>query len=317
VVVAIPLDPVRDTVRRLATVELITGAVVLVLLGLFARVLLARGLRPLDEITATAGAIAAGDLDRRVPTDAPPGTEVGRLTAAVNGMLTRIQLGLADAERSQERLRVFLADASHELRTPLTAVRGYLQLLRKGMVPPDARPDVLRRADDEAARMATIVDDLLYLARLDAEPVLRREPVDLVAVVRDALVDALAAQPDRPTDLDAPDRCTVTGDEEALRRVFTNLFANVRAHTPPDAAVRVSLAPDPRAATVSVTDRGPGIPDGLAAHVFERFVRAESSTGSGLGLAIVAEIVRGHGGDVGVDSGRTGTTVTVTLPYGP
>jgi two-component system OmpR family sensor kinase len=315
VVVAISLDPVHGTVRRLATVELVTGAVVLVLLGLFARVLLARGLRPLDEITATAGAIAAGDLDRRVPADAPPDTEVGRLTVAVNGMLARIQAALADAARSQERLRVFVADASHELRTPLTAVRGYLQLLRKGMVPPDARPDVLRRADDEAARMTTIVDDLLYLARLDAEPALRRDPVDLVVVVRDALADGLAVQPGRPTELDTRGRCVVVGDEEALRRVVTNLLANVRAHTPPDAAVRVTLARGPQGTVVlSVADRGPGMPEGLAAHAFERFVRAESSTGSGLGLAIVAETVRGHGGEVGIHSGPTGTTVTVTLP---
>jgi two-component system OmpR family sensor kinase len=317
VVVALSLDPVRDTVRRLATVEVVAGGVVLVVLGLFARLLLARGLRPLDEITATAGAIAAGDLGRRVPADMPPDTEVGRLTAAVNGMLGRIQAALADAAHSQERVRVFVADASHELRTPLTSIRGYLQLLRKGMVPHDARPDVLRRADEEATRMATIVDDLLYLARLDAEPALRMEPVDLVPVVRDALADALAVQPGRPARLETPPRCVVTGDEAALRQVVTNLLANVRAHTPPDAAVRVTLTPGPHV-TLTVADRGPGVRLDLARRVFDRFVRAESSTGSGLGLAIVAEIVRTHGGDVQVGSGPAGgTTVTVVLPAGP
>jgi two-component system OmpR family sensor kinase len=314
VVVAISLDPVHATIRRLEAVELVTAAVVLALLWLFARLLLARGLRPLDDITATAGAIAAGDLDRRVPADVPAGTEVGRLTAAVNGMVGRLQAALADAAASQERLRVFVADASHELRTPLTSVRGYLQLLRKEMVPAGMRPDVLRRADEEATRMATIVDDLLYLARLDAEPALRHEPVDLVPVVRDALADALALQPGRPARFEAPPRCPVVGDEAALRQVVTNLLANVRAHTPADAALRVSLACGPPV-TLTVSDRGPGIPAHLARHVFDRFVRTESSTGSGLGLAIVAEIVRTHGGGIRVaDTPDGGTTVTVTLP---
>jgi two-component system, OmpR family, sensor kinase len=318
VAVAISLDPVHETIQRLATVEVVTGALVLALLGMFARMLLARGLRPLDEITTTAGAIAAGDLDRRIPAGAPAGTEVGRLTAAVNGMLARIQAALADAARSQERLRVFVADASHELRTPLTSIRGYIQLLRKGMVPVDARPDVLRRADEEAVRMATIVDDLLYLARLDAEPALRHEPVDLTVVVRDALADALAVQPGRPTQLVTPERCVVIGDEAALRQVVTNLLANVRAHTPPDAAVRVALTDRPQGTvTLSVADGGPGIPTDIAHHAFERFVRTDSSTGSGLGLAIVAEIVRSHGGDVVLDGDTAaGTTVTVTLPTG-
>ena len=318
VAVAISLDPVHETIQRLVRVEVVTGALVLALLGLFARLVLARGLRPLDEITATAGAIAAGDLGRRVPADAPPGTEVGRLTAAVNGMLGRIQAALADTARSEERLRVFVADASHELRTPLTSIQGYLQLLRKGMVPADARPDVLRRADEEAVRMATIVDDLLYLARLDAEPTLRHEPVDLAVVVRDALADALAVQPGRPTELMAPERCVVTGDEATLRQVVTNLLANVRAHTPPDTAVRVALKHGPQGtASLSVADRGPGMPTDIAEHAFDRFVRTESSTGSGLGLAIVAEIVRSHGGDVVLDAApAAGTTVTVTLPTG-
>jgi two-component system OmpR family sensor kinase len=110
----------------------------------------------------------------------------------------------------------------------------------------------------------------------------------------------------------------MTGDGAALRQVVANLLANVRAHTPPDAAVRVSLLERPQGTvTLSVADRGPGMPTDLADHAFDRFVRAESSTGSGLGLAIVAEIVRSHGGDVVLDAApAAGTTVTVTLPTG-
>jgi two-component system, OmpR family, sensor kinase len=318
VVVGLPLAPVRRTVARLAAVEAVGGVVVLVLLAGFGWLLLVRGLRPLEEITATATAIAEGDLDRRVQMDTTPYTEVGRLTLAVNGMLGRIQAALAARARSEQRMRDFIADASHELRTPLTSIRGYLQLLRQDMVTERDRPDVLRRADEEATRMGTLVDDLLYLARLDAEPVLRHEPLDLTAVVRDCLADALAVQPGRATTLHAPQRCAVRGDRDALHQVMTNLLANVRAHTPPDAPVTVEVIVDGTAARVVVRDTGPGMPPELAGRAFERFSRADSGRGnggSGLGLAIVAEIVAAHRGEVGMDSRPgAGTAVWFSVP---
>jgi len=330
VVVGLPLAPVHRTVARLAVVEAVGGLVVLVLLAGFGWLLLARGMRPLEEITTIATAIAEGDLDRRMPAPAAgPGatristqpaarTEVDRLTLAVNGMLARIQAALAARARSEQRMRDFIADASHELRTPLTAIRGYLQLLRRDMVTEQDRPDVLRRADDEATRMGTLVDGLLYLARLDAEPVLRHEPFDLAAVVRDCIADALAVQPGRATTLRAPERCEVLGDRDALHQVMTNLLANVRAHTPRDTTVSVEVTVDGTAARVAVRDTGPGMPAELAGRAFERFTRADSGRGdggSGLGLAIVAEIVAVHGGAVSLDSRPgAGTTVTFSVP---
>jgi two-component system OmpR family sensor kinase len=328
IVVGLPLAPVHRTVARLVVVETAGGLAVLVLLGGFAWLLLARGLRPLAEITATATAIAGGDLDRRMP-PAPPGapdparTEVGRLTLAVNGMLARIQAALAARARSEQRMRDFVADASHELRTPLTAIRGYLQLLRQGIVTTEDRPDVLRRADEEATRMAALVDDLLYLARLDAEPALRHEPLDLAVVVRDCVADALAIQPGRAVTIHAPAPCRVRGDRDALHQVMTNLLGNVRAHTPPGTPVTIDVVVDGAAARVTVRDTGPGLPPGLAERAFDRFARADTGRagggggpgGSGLGLAIVAEIVAAHGGEVGIDSRPgAGTAVTFTVP---
>ncbi len=331
VVVGLPLAPLYRTVGRLAAVEVVGGLAVLVLLAGFAWLLLARGLRPLEEITTTATAIAGGDLDRRMPQaalDPPsPGTEVGRLTLAVNGMLARIEAALAARARSEQRMRDFAADASHELRTPLTAIRGYLQLLRQGIVTTQDRPDVLRRADEEAARMAALVDDLLYLARLDAEPALRHERLDLAVVVRDCVADALAIQPGRAVTIHAPAPCAVRGDRDALHQVMTNLLGNVRAHTPPNTSVSIDVVvdggADGAAARVTVRDTGPGLPPGLAEQAFDRFARADSeggssgrgNGGSGLGLAIVAEIVAAHGGEVGIDSRPgAGTAVTFTVP---
>src|SRR5207249_7951434 len=120
-----------------------------------------RGLRPLEEIGVTAGAIAAGDLSKRVPQD-DPRTEVGRLGVALNAMLAQIEEAFAERKASEDRLRRFLADASHELRTPLTSIRGYAELFRRGAR--QREEDLaksMRRIEDEAARTGLMVQDLL------------------------------------------------------------------------------------------------------------------------------------------------------------
>ncbi|MDP9794054.1 two-component system OmpR family sensor kinase [Catenuloplanes nepalensis] len=315
ILVALPLDRAGDTVGRLVAIAAVTSLVALAVLTAFARWLLIRRLRPLNEIAAAATALADGHLDRRVP-EPPHGplTEVGRLTGAVNGMLSRIQAALAARERSERRVRDFVADASHELRTPVTAVRGYLQLIRTGVVDLNDRPDVLHRLEQEANRMSAMVSSLLYLARLDAEPPVRRGPVDVAALARDAVADAGALDQDRPLTVDAPERCVVSGDEDPLRRVLANLLGNVRVHTPPGTAARVTVTDEAARVRVAVTDDGPGLDADAAAHAFDRFWRGgtarSAGDGAGLGLAIVAEVVRAHGGDIGVD----GATVWFTLP---
>ncbi|WP_330186077.1 HAMP domain-containing sensor histidine kinase [Dactylosporangium sp. AC04546] len=318
VLVALPTEPVRQTVRRLVLTELSAGLAMLLLLAAAGRLLVARSLRPLEQITATAAAIADGRLDRRVPAGPPAHTEVGRLTVAVNGMLGRIEAALSARAASQERLRRFVADASHELRTPLTSIRGYLQLLRQGIVGDAEQPAVLGRAEDEARRMGALVDDLLYLARLDAEPALRHEPFDLVPAVRDSVSDLLAAGPGRPVHAELPGACPVRGDEDAVRQVVANLLANVRVHTPPGTPVTVTVAVRSRDGHAEVADRGPGMPPDLAARAFDRFTRgdgARGTGGSGLGLSIAAEIVAAHGGTITLDTAPGhGTTVRFTLP---
>ncbi|WP_182902251.1 cell wall metabolism sensor histidine kinase WalK [Microbispora sp. H10830] len=316
--VGLPLRPVEETVGRLLLIETMAGAASLGVLALVAHRLVARGLRPLAAIAATAGAIAGGDLDRRAPV-ASPRTEAGRLALAVNGMLARIQAAMEARARSEDRLRRFVADASHELRTPLTAVRGYLQMLRYGVVSQADRPDAVRRADDEAARMAKIVDDLLYLARLDQEPRLRRRPVDLATVAADAICDARAVAPDRVVALEAGDAVEVAADEDAVRQVLANLLGNVRTHTPPGTSATVAVRAGPGGGgVIEVRDAGPGMAPEVAERAFSRFYRGSSRPGvpgSGLGLSIVAAIARAHGGEATLDSGPgEGTVVRVSFP---
>jgi two-component system OmpR family sensor kinase len=154
-------------------VNLLVGTLVLVTVALAGVWLIRASLKPLVGIERTAGAIAGGDLTRRVP-EQDPNTELGRLSRALNTMLSQIEAAFharaaseAQAVRSEERMRQFVADASHELRTPLTSIRGFAELYRQGAAEDPA--DVLRRIEEEAARMGLLVEDLLLLARLDRE----------------------------------------------------------------------------------------------------------------------------------------------------
>ena len=196
IVVAIPLTEVAQSLRRLAVVLITVTIVVLAVMAVITWWTVKRGLRPLERIERTAGAIAEGDLSLRV--DEPdPRTEVGRLGVAFNVMLERIEEAMDDRRASEEALRRFLADASHELRTPLTSIRGYAELFRRGAEgdPGDAAL-AMRRIEQESIRMGTLVDDLLFLARAGQGKPIASEPVDLAQIVGDAVLDARVVRSD-------------------------------------------------------------------------------------------------------------------------
>jgi len=307
VVVALPMRDVAATLHDLRWIELAVTAAVLLAVGGAGLVLVRLGLHPLYDIEETAEDIAAGDLTRRVP-DARPRTEIGRLGVALNGMLSQIEEAFGERQESEDRLRQFVADASHELRTPLTSIRGYAELSRRGGDDrPEDRAKIMRRIEEEAIRMGMLVDDLLLLARVDQGRSLEHEAVDLAAVVRDAVDAARVVDATHPITLEALGGVTVLGDRLRLRQIVDNLLANVRVHTPAGTPALVTLSGDEEVAVLEVTDRGPGLGPEQAAHVFERFYRAEPSRardrgGSGLGLAIVQALAVAHGGGASVRS---------------
>jgi two-component system OmpR family sensor kinase len=319
-VVAIPLTSLDNTLGRLVTIDLAVSAAVLVVLAVLGLVVVRVGMRPLLEIERTAGAIAAGDLSRRVAR-ADEHTEVGRLGASLNEMLSQIEQAFAKQQASEQRLRQFLADASHELRTPLTSIRGYSELFRRGAAnrPEDLVP-AMRRIEDEATRMGVLVDDLLLLARLDQGRPLDRFPVDLVAIAREVTADAAVVDAERSISFEAPAPIVVLGDEQRLRQAVANLVGNALDHTPPGTPVEVRVRVDAGRAVLAVTDHGPGIPPEHLPRIFERFYRADPSRtresgGMGLGLAIVSSIAEAHGGSARVESEiGAGATFIVELP---
>jgi two-component system OmpR family sensor kinase len=322
-VAAVSLASVDASLSRLQEIEAIVIASVLVALAILAWLLIRLGLRPLDRIGATAGAIAAGDLSRRV---SPAGgrTEVGRLGLALNAMLGQIEQAFAKQQESEERLRRFLSDASHELRTPLTSIRGYAELFRLGATATaQDTTRAMQRIEEEATRMGLLVEELLALARLDEMPVTAREPVDLAPLVEDAARDARAVAPEReiavsikPAARGGRSRHVVSGDVHQLRQVLANLMTNAIKHTPAGTPIELHLRSRDGFERIEVRDRGPGLPEDARDSVFERFWRAEAGrergkAGAGLGLAIVAEIVEAHGGHVSAANAPDGGAVFV------
>ncbi len=331
-VIGLSTDEERRTLSRVLALEIIIGgsAIVIAIFATYGGVRFS--LRGLRRVTTTAQDVAAelspsgAGLDRRVPVT-EEGTEIAQLTDSMNTLLFAVETQFAARIESEERMRQFLADASHELRTPLTSIRGFAELARMQRAVGQSGEDNIGRIENEGTRMSRLVEDLLMLARGDSGATARaHEPVDVTRLVTDAVSSSRAAYPERDIYLDVTPSYVVLGDYDQLLRVVRNLIANAAVHTPPMSPIRVrgfaagaegSGAPG---VAIQVVDGGPGLSAEDAAHVFERFWRADKARtrargGSGLGLSIVASIVQAHGGTVRFDSSvEAGSVVTVWLP---
>jgi signal transduction histidine kinase len=258
----------------------------------------------------------AGDLTRRIQ---QPKTrdEVGRLAETFNDMLARIE----ELFRAQQRI---LADVSHELRSPLTAIRGNLDLLRRGALENDAERDAsLAAIDSEAARMQRMVQDLLLLAQADAGVQIQKQPVELDTLLLDVYRQSRLKAGGVKLTLGSEDQAQVMGDSDRLKQLFTNLLDNAIKFTPSGGEVTLSLVRDTQWVHIAIADTGPGIPEADLPRIFDRFYRVDKARsrdrgGTGLGLSIVKWIVDAHDGRIDVKSevGR-GSTFTVSLPLAP
>ena len=319
-------------VSILASAALLT-ILAIVIAYLAARTVVERSLRPLARLATTASQVAALELHsgevavpvRVAPSDTDARSEVGQVGLALNHMLDHVEDALAARQRSETKVRRFVADASHELRNPLASIRGYAELTRRSRaeLPPDTQ-HALGRIDSESARMSHLVEDLLLLARLDSGPNLTLADADLTDIVVNAVSDAQAAGPDHDWSVELPEQPVIArADRNRVHQIVANLLANARTHTPAGTSVVTSLSVDGTHAVIRVSDNGPGIPASVRDTLFERFTRADtararSATGTsstGLGLAIVAAVVAAHRGTVAVASEPGhGSTFTVRLP---
>ncbi|MFD0022304.1 sensor histidine kinase [Streptomyces sp. NPDC058382] len=324
-VVALPLDSVQEATSRLLWFSLAIGAVTATAVMVLGGVAVRLGLRPLTRVEHTARRITGGALEENVA-ETSQDTEVGRLGIAFNTMLDQLRAALHRKDRTERRLRRFMADAGHELRTPLTSLQGFAELLLQD---PDMSPRRSREAHEliaqNADRMSRLVDSLFLLAKLGDVPTAEREPVDLLSLAADAIAASavrhparrVALAPLRPAGAGGPDELDVvegSGDPHQLAQVVSNLLDNACTHTPPGTGIQVrvgSLRAGPRAGgadrpgrtsanpalpcgalahVIEIADDGPGLPSRDAGQVFDRFYRAPTASGaprdSGSGLGL-------------------------------
>ncbi|GAC1494115.1 MAG: HAMP domain-containing sensor histidine kinase [Pseudarthrobacter sp.] len=337
-VTGLPLAAKENTLASLVWTFVFVSLGGLLLIGLAGTVLIRRTMQPLEQLSEVATRVARLPLDagevalavRVPPSNANPGTEVGSVGHALNLMLDNVSNALEARQRSETKVRQFVADASHELRTPLTAIRGYTELMRMTEnFTPDGRKS-LARVQSQSQRMTTLVEDLLLLARLDEGQALKIAEIDLTQLVIEAVSDEKVIAPDHHWHLELPDEpLSVRGDASKLRQVLVNLLSNARKHTAPGTTVVTNVRASADGGTVvTVTDDGAGIPPEFVHHAFARFARADAARKgtvpgsgaaegtSGLGLSIVQSIVEAHGGTVDVTSKPGRTQFTLHFPAG-
>jgi len=327
VITGLPTKDIQDTINSMIGWEVLFGGVGVLTAGGVAVFVVRRQLRPLRRVAQTAREVAGLPLDTgeigmtaRVPEQlTDERTEVGQVAVALNTLLGHMENALDARHRSEQQVRQFVADASHELRTPLTTIHGYAQLSLRQR-DPELYDHAMGKVMTEATRMASLVEDLLLLARLDAGRPLDRRPVDLRRLAHDSVADATIIAPSHQWELTLPSEpVVVIGDEQRLHQVLANLLTNAHRHTPAGTTVTIGLTNDHDSAVLTIHDDGPGIPADLQPNVFRRFTRADTSRtrdsgGSGLGLSLAQSITEAHGGAVTVASRPGSTIFRVALP---
>lgn len=293
----------QDADRAVSAVRrqlLVSGPVALAVAGLLGYFVAGLGLRPIERMRARAATISSRSAGERLPV--PAAAELRRLVLTLNAMLDRLDEGL-------ERERRFVADASHELRTPLALLLTEVELALSGPRSQDELVEALQSAEEEVRRLIAMSEGLLALASADAGQLqLQSEELDVAAIAADVVrrFRATAEASSRSVTFTGDPSVPVAGDEERLTRVVSNLVDNALRHGAGDVEVRVVNGPE---VVVEVSDEGAGFQE---ERPFERFASSHGSVG--LGLAIVDEIVRAHGGTIGIDRVRGRTVVRLTLP---
>jgi signal transduction histidine kinase len=257
-------------------------------------------LAPLDAMTALARSITRGDRGRRLAPSRTD-TELGRTASAFDAMLDELEGAEASARASEARTRQFVADAAHELRTPLAGVQAAAEAAIAPGLDAEERDRLHLLLLRESHRAGRLVDDLLALARIDAGIELRHEPVDLLELARAEAERVRLLAPNRTVEVRG-DSAVVPGDPARLGQVLGNLLDNARRYTPSGGRITVGVSVR-GAATLLVTDTGPGVPPADRERIFDRLVQLDEARtadggGAGLGLAIARGIARAHGGDL-------------------
>jgi two-component system OmpR family sensor kinase len=310
VLLIMPLQEAIDT--RNANLGWLGGFIVIAVgLGILVIWLLIRlDLRVMERLVQSAKSIAAGE-EVSLPAS-KRGGEVADLSQALSQMLDSLRGSIAAEQNVHKAMQAFMGDASHELRTPLTVIKGYAELMQQQGADQAFRDKALTRMLSETTRMEQLINDLLLLAELGEKQVGERDRIDLSQIVGEFVGDLKALQPKRTVSAKIAKNLKMMGSGAHLHQLLSNLFGNLRKHTPDDAEVRVSLsAAGADQILLTVEDAGPGLPEHYYDDGVESFVRfdafASRQQGSnGLGMTIMRTIVDQHGGHVRLSRSELG-----------
>ncbi len=308
------LAATNEELRELASLLIVLSLAAFLVAGGGSFVLAGRALRPIRRINKALAGVSETHLDRRI--------DPGGFDTELHPMIEQLNAALGRLEKGFQRERQFTADASHELRTPVAAILNSIEVLLRR---PRGDQELIEAHRDNwrtARSMQAVIEDLLFLARMDAgkahpakEKILLAPFVEsLFAVIRP---EAEAGKVRLERDIDP--KLRILADPSHIRLALSNLIDNAVRYNRPDGSVMVSARSADGETTIEVKDTGIGIPAEHLPRIFERFYRidpsrTEATGGSGLGLSIVRKIVEAHGGRVTAASSPEGSVITVFLP---
>ncbi|AEB26208.1 MULTISPECIES: sensor histidine kinase [Bacillus] len=313
-------QPLDDSLFRQVGIFAVLSFAALVI-GLFVFLPVIRlTLKPLSRIVHMMGDINAGSLDKRLPIDKKQ-AEIESLGISINQMLERIETSFQAEKEAKERIRQFVSDASHELRTPLTSIHGFIEILMRGAAEkPEQKEKALRSMYAESVRANKLIEDLLFLAKIDRVPSFEMEKGALGAVILEMEAQLKLLARNRKLEFFVDQQIKAVFDKDKMKQVILNLFYNAVQHTDEETGViTVSLQKD-GGIMLMIADNGTGIAPEHVPHLFDRFYRAETSRsrkygGTGLGLAITKTIIDSHNGTIEVKSEQgKGSVFIIRLP---
>ncbi|MCY9063948.1 ATP-binding protein [Bacillus inaquosorum] len=313
--------PLKDVLLRQISIYS-TLSLVALLLGLFTFLPVVRHtLKPLSQMVHMMGHINAGNLNKRLPVYRKQ-MEIDTLAISFNRMLERIETSFKAEKEAKERIRQFVSDASHELRTPLTSIHGFIEVLLRGAaLQPEQRERALNSMYEESKRATRLIEDLLFLAKIDRVPSFEMKRGDLDSLIREMEPQLSLLAKERKLQLLLEDHAEAVFDGDKMKQVILNLVYNAVQYTDEKTgAITISLQKNDDGVMLMIADNGTGIAPEHLPHLFDRFYRADPSRsrkygGSGLGLAITKSIIDSHNGTIDVKSeiGR-GTVFLIRLP---
>ncbi|WP_404841514.1 sensor histidine kinase [Bacillus velezensis] len=313
-------QPLNDSLFRQISIFAVLSFAALVI-GLFVFLPVIRlTLKPLSRIVRLMGDIHAGSLDKRLPIDKRQ-AEIESLGISINQMLERIETSFQAEKEEKERIRQFVSDASHELRTPLTSIHGCIEMLMRGAAEkPEQKEKALQSMYAESARANKLIEDLLFLAKIDRVPSFEMKKGALGDVILEMEAQLKLLARNRKLEFFVDQKIEAVFDKDKMKQAILNLFYNAVQHTDEDTGViTVSLQKD-GGIMLMIADNGTGIAPEHVPHLFDRFYRAETSRsrqsgGAGLGLAITKTIIDSHNGTIEVKSEQgKGSVFIIRLP---